>query len=89
MIAPFRDVFTTYELLAYLSYRGLRFGYRCIEPPTIRRYPKGEVATKISSIRRNMSVFAILIRACTSGYDSPRKSFPALLLKSSRASRSV
>jgi dolichol-phosphate mannosyltransferase len=50
-IAPFRDVFQTYELLAYLSYRVPRLGYRCLEIPTIRRYPKGEVPTKISGIR--------------------------------------
>jgi glycosyltransferase involved in cell wall biosynthesis len=68
-IAPFRDVFSTYELLAYLSYRAPRLGYRCVELPTIRRYPKGEVPTKISSIRGNLSVFAILIRACAGRYD--------------------
>ena len=47
--APFRDVFTTYELLAYLSYRVPKLGYRCKEIATTRRYPKGEVPTKISS----------------------------------------
>jgi dolichol-phosphate mannosyltransferase len=68
-IAPFRDVFVTYELLAYLSYRAPRLGYRCMELPTIRRYPKGEIPTKISSVRGNVSVLAILIRACTGHYD--------------------
>ena len=68
-IAPFRDVFITYELLAYLSYRAPRLGYRCLELPTSRRYPKGEIPTKISSVRGNVSVLAILIRACTGRYD--------------------
>ena len=68
-VAPFRDTFVTYELLAYLSYRVPRLGYRCIELPTTRRYPKGEVPTKISSVRGNVSVLAILIRACTGRYD--------------------
>lgn len=68
-VAPFRDVFVAYELLAYLSYRAPRLGYRCIELPTIRRYPKGEVPTKISSVRGNTSVFTVLIRACTGHYD--------------------
>ncbi len=68
-VAPFRDIFATYELLAYLSYRVPRLGYRCIELPTSRRYPKGEVPTKISSVKGNLSVFAVLIRACTGRYN--------------------
>ncbi len=63
-IALFRDVFMTYELLAYLSYRAPKLGYRCIELPTIRRYPKGEIPTKISNFRGNFSVLAILFSAC-------------------------
>ena len=70
-IAPFRDVFMTYELLAYLSYRAPILGYRCIELPTIRRYPKGDVPTKISSFKGNLAVFKILLRACLGGYDPP------------------
>lgn len=69
-IALFRDVFMTYELLAYLSYRAPKLGYRCIELPTIRRYPKGEVPTKISSFKGNLSVLEVLLRACF-GYYNP------------------
>lgn len=68
-IAPFRDVFMAYELLAYLSYRAPRLGYRCVELPTIRRYPDGEVPTKISSFKGNLSVLAVLIRACCGLYN--------------------
>lgn len=68
-ISPFRDVFMTYELLAYLSYKVPRLGYRCSELPTIRRYPKGEVPTKISSIKGNLSVLEVLFRACLGMYD--------------------
>ena len=68
-IAPFRDVFMTYELLAYLSYRAPKLGYRCVELPTIRRYPKGEVPTKISSFKGNLSVLQVLFRACFGGYN--------------------
>lgn len=71
-IAPFRDVFMTYELLAYLSYRAPKIGYRCIELPTIRRYPKGEVPTKISVVKGNLSVLQILISACFGSYN-PKK----------------
>jgi glycosyltransferase involved in cell wall biosynthesis len=68
-ISLFRDIFVTYELLAYLSYRAPRLGYRCVELPTIRRYPKGEVPTKISSIKGNFSVLNILVRACLGAYN--------------------
>lgn len=65
----FRDVFMTYELLAYLSYRAPKLSYRCIELPTVRRYPKGEVPTKISSFKGNLSVLQVLIKACLGVYN--------------------
>lgn len=68
-MALFRDVFMTYELLAYLSYRAPKLGYHCVELPTVRRYPKGEVPTKISSIKGNFSVLEVLFRACFGGYN--------------------
>lgn len=67
-IAPFRDVFQTYELLAYLSARVPRLGYRCVELPTVRRYPKGKVPTKISVFSGNLSVLIILLKACFGTY---------------------
>ncbi len=68
-IAVFRAVFVSYELLAYLSYRAPRLGFRCIELPTVRRYPKDEVPTKISSVKGNLSVLRILLRACFGQYN--------------------
>lgn len=61
-IAPFRDVFHSYELLAYLSYKVPKLGYKCIELPTARRYPKSEVPTKISWFKGNLDVFRVLIK---------------------------
>lgn len=71
-IALFRDVFMTYELLAYLSYRAPKLGYHCVELPTIRRYPKGEVPTKISSVRGNLAVLTVLFKTCI-GHYNPKK----------------
>ena len=68
-VAPFRRVFMTYELLAYLSYRAPRLGYRCIELPSARRYPKGEVPTKISSVSGNLSIIQVLLKACLGRYN--------------------
>ncbi|MDI6529448.1 glycosyltransferase family 2 protein [Pseudomonas otitidis] len=63
-ISPFRDVFMTYELLAYLSYRVPKLGYLCKELPTTRRYPLGEVPTKINGIRGNLKILITLIYSC-------------------------
>lgn len=68
-IAPFRDIFSSYELLAYLSYRAPKLGFRCIEIATVRRYPKGEVPTKISAISGNWAVLSILFSACFGRYN--------------------
>ena len=68
-VAPFRDVFMTYELLAYLSYRAPKLGYRCVELATVRRYPKGEVPTKISSFKGKLSVLTILFKSCFGCYN--------------------
>jgi dolichol-phosphate mannosyltransferase len=65
----FRDIFMSYELLAYLSYRAPKLGYRCLELPTSRRYPEGEVPTKISGLRGNWELLTILFRACRGAYD--------------------
>lgn len=68
-VAPFREVFSGYELLAYLSYRAPRLGFTCLEIGTSRRYPKGEVPTKISAVKGNVTVLAVLFRACFGRYN--------------------
>lgn len=68
-IAPFRDIFETYELLSYLSYRGPRLGYRSMELPTTRRYPEGVIPTKISGFRGNLEVLKTLFMACLGRYN--------------------
>lgn len=72
-VAPFRDVFSSYELLAYLSYIVPRLGYRCVEIPTTRRYPAtGGVPTKISGVKGNWSVLKVLFLACFGSYNVPQ-----------------
>lgn len=68
-VAPFRDIFSQYELLAYLSYRAPKLGYRCIERPTIRKYPQGEVPTKISRFKGNWDLLSVLFKACFGFYN--------------------
>ena len=68
-LAIFRDVFARYELLAYLSHRAPRLGYRCAEVPSRRRYPAGSVPTKIAGWRGNLELLRTLISACLGRYD--------------------
>lgn len=68
-IALFRDVFANYELLAYLSWQAPRSGYSCLELPTVRRYPKGEVPTKISAFKGNLEVLLTLLKVCAGKYE--------------------
>lgn len=63
-VAPFREVFMNYELLAYLSYRVPIVGYECKEIATARRYPKGEIPTKIHGFKGNLTVLGVLFRTC-------------------------
>ena len=66
----FRNVFDTYELLAYLSIRSVKLGYKVIEIPVERSYPKNEkIPTKISPLKGNWNVFKILIKASLNKYD--------------------
>jgi len=70
-VAPFRQVFTEYELLAYLSYRAPRLGYRCCELPTRRVYPaRGPLPSKIRP-GGYARLFATLLRACAGRFDPP------------------
>jgi dolichol-phosphate mannosyltransferase len=60
-IQPFRDVFQTYEMLAYLSVRPARLGLQVKEIPVRRVYPEsGEVPTKISHFGGNLLLMKIL-----------------------------
>jgi dolichol-phosphate mannosyltransferase len=69
-VAPFRNIFDTYELLAYLPIRAARLGYRCTEVPVTRRYPPaGAVPTKIHGRRAQFELVAILLRAAAGRYD--------------------
>ncbi|MBO5166240.1 MAG: glycosyltransferase family 2 protein [Lachnospiraceae bacterium] len=60
-VQPLRDIFMTYELLAYLSVRATQLGYKACEIPVTRRYPKkGKVPTKISFLKGNGELLKIL-----------------------------
>lgn len=60
-VRPLRDIFMTYELLAYLSVRATQLGFRACEIPVTRAYPKeGKTPTKISFFKGNSELMKIL-----------------------------
>ncbi len=66
----YRDVFQTYELLAYLSVRATRLGLRACEIPVTRAYPKNEkTPTKISPFKGNAQLMKILFKNLFGAYN--------------------
>jgi glycosyltransferase involved in cell wall biosynthesis len=70
-VAPFRDVFTGYELHYYLAIRAARLGFHVCETPVTRAYPPGRPPTKIRGLGGNLAVLRTLWRACRHRYDPP------------------
>jgi len=76
-VAPFRAVFSDYELHYYLAIRAARLGFRVKEIPVTRRYPvTGKIPTKISPLQGNLKVLNALFKACLQRYN-PRGPAPA------------
>lgn len=69
-VAPLRDIFEGYELLAYLSIRATQIGLKACEVPVDRVYPKsGKTPTKISAVRGNSNLMKILLCAAAGKYN--------------------
>lgn len=68
-VQPLRDIFMTYELLAYLSVRATQIGKKACEIPVTRAYPKGgKVPTKISFWKGNGALLKILLFNAAGAY---------------------
>ncbi len=69
-VQPLRDIFMTYELLAYLSVRATQIGMKACEIPVARAYPKqGKMPTKISFFKGNSELLKILFRNARGEYN--------------------
>lgn len=69
-VKPLRDIFMTYELLAYLSVRATQLGYKACEIPVTREYPKtGKTPTKISFFKGNSELMKILLKNARGAYN--------------------
>lgn len=71
-VKPFRDIFQTYELLAYLSVRASQIGLNTCEIPVTRVYPKNEkIPTKIKGFKGNKELLKILFKNLKGEYSPP------------------
>ena len=69
-LQPFRDVFTDYSLLFYLSVRATRLGYEAKEVGVSRAYPEsGQVPTKIGGLSGKLAILGELFSAASGRYD--------------------
>jgi glycosyltransferase involved in cell wall biosynthesis len=64
-----REIFRTYELLAYIPIRAGKLKLKCIEMPVTRKYPTGTIPTKINSFRAEIRLLKILFYAGIGKYD--------------------
>lgn len=75
-VAPFRDAFSTYTLLFYLSVRIPQLGYRATEVPVTRSYPpKTKTPTKITGMRGRWTMMGELLDVVRGRYhpDAPAR----------------
>ena len=69
-VQPLREIFMTYELLAYLSVRATQLGMKACEIPVTRAYPKeGKTPTKISFFKGNLELMKILFKNAAGLYN--------------------
>ena len=68
-VAPLREIFDSYELLAYLPIRSGQLKYRITEVPVTRAYPKGdEIPTKIHGLAAHIRMIKVLFKAAIGCY---------------------
>ena len=69
-VQPLRDIFMTYELLAYLSVRATQIGLKACEIPVTRAYPKkGKTPTKSSFFKGDSELMHILLKIARGSYN--------------------
>ena len=72
-IGIFRNIFFSYELLAYLPIRISRLKYTTTEVPVSRKYPdNAQTPTKIRGLRTHLNLLIVLVNSGLGRYN-PRK----------------
>lgn len=68
-VQPFRDIFSTYELLAYLSVRASQLGLKVCEVPVTRTYPNNEKTPTKINFKGMLNLIRILIKNFFKSYN--------------------
>lgn len=68
-VSLFREIFYGYELIYYLPIRACELGFNVIEIPVIRKYPKGEIPSKVGGIKGNIYQLSILFHILMKDYN--------------------
>ncbi|MBQ5782412.1 MAG: glycosyltransferase family 2 protein [Oscillospiraceae bacterium] len=70
LVQPFRNIFVTYELTAYLSTRASQLKLKTCEIPVTRAYPNsGKIPTKISPVKGSAQLMQILLNNAAGRYN--------------------
>lgn len=69
-ISLFRDIFPHYEILFYETVRSTQVGLKTIEIPVTRKYPLGQVPTKITGFKSNFNIIKEALKV-SFGYYNP------------------
>jgi glycosyltransferase involved in cell wall biosynthesis len=73
-VQPFRDVFSDYSLLFYLTVRAGVLGFKVTEIAVTRSYPdNGRIPTKISSLAALVGLASEAVNAATGAYSPPNQ----------------
>ena len=68
-VRPFREEFSVYNLLFYLTVRAGQLGLKVAHVPVVRRYPEdGKVPTKIGGFASKLALLKEAMIAATGGY---------------------
>ena len=69
-VKPFRNIFVSYALNFYLCVRANQLGFKTKEIPVSRKYPKGKVPTKMSSLKSQADLLVEVLQTAF-GYYHP------------------
>lgn len=69
-VKPFRNIFIKYELLFYLPVRASQLKMKVIEIPTVRKYPKDMIPTKITGFWAHTD-FLLTVFKCAFNFYNP------------------
>ena len=72
-VSIFRDIFDTYELIAYIPIQAKKLGFKVTEIPVMRSYPANVATpTKINGFNGLFKVLKILLKASFGKYAPPK-----------------